>query len=169
MSKRRALNGRVATQADQDAEEVIFYIPDGRSVLYRFQRELPLRARLVGETSGFPVGTEIEILQAETGDTGDVLIGFMVGEDEGICLLHEVERSIRTFLRLSPAGQFGEKSRLRSLRTVHSSNGAWPFFGTCREASGYDIQPSSVVDAAAVGSESSRVKNGERWYFRLGI
>jgi len=91
LSKRRALNGRVATQADQDAEEVIFYIPDGRSVPYRIQRELPLRARLVGETSGFPVGTEIEILQAEPGATGDVLIGFMVGEDEGICLLHEVE------------------------------------------------------------------------------
>lgn len=87
MSKHRALNGRVATQADQDAGEVIFYIPDGRSVPYRFERELPILARLVGETTGFPIGTEIEILQAETGDTGDVLIGFMVGEDEGICQL----------------------------------------------------------------------------------
>lgn len=93
MSKRRALNGRVATQADQDAEEVIFYIPDGRSVPYRFERDLPLRARLVGtkETTGFPIGTEIEILQAEVGDSGDVLIGFVVGEDEGICLLQEIE------------------------------------------------------------------------------
>ena len=91
MSKRRALNGRVATQKDQDAEEVIFYIPDGRSVPYRFERDLPLRARLVGSDSGFPIGTEIEILQAEIGDTGDVLIGFMVGEDEGICLLQEIE------------------------------------------------------------------------------
>jgi hypothetical protein len=78
MSKRRALKGRVATQADQDAEEVIFYISDGRSVPYRFERDLPLRARLVGteETTGFPIGTEIEILQAQIGDTGDVLIGF---------------------------------------------------------------------------------------------
>jgi hypothetical protein len=93
MSKRRALNGRVATQADQDAEEVIFYIPEGRSVPYRFERDLPLRARLVGteETAGFPIGTEIEILQAEIGDTGDVLIGFIAGEDEGICLLKEIE------------------------------------------------------------------------------
>ena len=92
MSKRRALNGRVATQADQDAEEVIFYIPDGRSVPYRFERDLPIRARLVGAAeTGFPVGTEIEILQAEIGDTGAVLIGFIVGEDEGICLLHEIE------------------------------------------------------------------------------
>jgi hypothetical protein len=93
MSKRRALNGRVATQADQDAEEVIFYIPEGRSVPYGFGRDLPLRARLVGteETTGFPIGTEVEILQAEIGDTGDVLIGFLVGGDEGICLLKEIE------------------------------------------------------------------------------
>ncbi len=91
MSMRRALNGRVATQADQDAEEVVFYIPDGRSVPYRFERDLPLRARLVGTETGFPIGTEIEILQAEIGDTGDVLIGFIVGEDEGLCQLHEIE------------------------------------------------------------------------------
>jgi hypothetical protein len=93
MPKRRALNDRVATQADQDAEEVIFYIPDGRSVPYRFERELPLRARLVGteETTGFPIGTEIEILQAEIGDTGDVMIGFVVGDEEGVCLLQEIE------------------------------------------------------------------------------
>ena len=54
---------------------------------------MPLCARLLGteETTGFPVGTEIEILQAELGDTGDVLIGFMAGEEEGICLLHEIE------------------------------------------------------------------------------
>ena len=93
MSKRIALNGRVATQEDQDAKLVIFYIPDGRSVPCRFERELPLRARLVGteKTTGFPIGTQIEILQAEIGDTGDVLIGFIVGEDEGVCLLQEVE------------------------------------------------------------------------------
>lgn len=93
MSKRRALNGRVATQAIQDAEEVIFYIPDSRSVAYRFKRDLPLSARLVGteKTTGFPISTEIEILQAEIGVTGDVLIGFVVGEDEGICLLKEIE------------------------------------------------------------------------------
>ncbi len=93
MSKRTALNGRAATQADQDAETVIFYIPDGRSVPYRFEHDLPLRARLLGteEITGFPTGTEIEILQAELGDTGDVLIGFIVGEVEGICTLGEIE------------------------------------------------------------------------------
>jgi hypothetical protein len=84
---------RAATKADQDAEEVIFYIADGRSVPYWLGRELPLGARLISteEDTGFPVGTEIEILQAELGDTGDVLIGFMVGEEEGICQLNEIE------------------------------------------------------------------------------
>ena len=59
-------------------------------VPYRFERDLPFRAGLVGteETTGFPIGTEIEILQAEI---GDVLIGFMVVEDEGIGLLKEIE------------------------------------------------------------------------------
>jgi len=93
VSKCRALNGRAATKADQDAEEVIFYIPNGRSAPYRFDRDLPLSARLISpeEETGFPVGTLIEILQAEIGDTGDVLIGFMVGEEEGICQLNEIE------------------------------------------------------------------------------
>jgi hypothetical protein len=75
----------------QDAGKVIFYIPGGRSIPYRFERDLPLRARLIGTETGFPVGIEVEILQAEIGDTGDVLIGFMVGEDEGICTLKEIE------------------------------------------------------------------------------
>ena len=93
MSKLRALNGRAATKADQDAEEVIFYVPDGRSVPYQFGRDLPLSARLISseEATGFPVGTEIEILQAEIGDTGDVLVGFIAGEEEGICQLNEIE------------------------------------------------------------------------------
>jgi hypothetical protein len=93
MPKRRALNGRAAPKADQDAEEVIFYIPDGRSVPYRFGRDLPLGARLISPevATGFPVGTVIEILQAEIGDTGDVLIGYVAGEEEGICQLNEIE------------------------------------------------------------------------------
>jgi len=67
MSKRRALNGRVATQADQDAEEVLFCIAEGRSVPCRFERDLPLRARLVGADTGFPVGTEIKFCRLSAG------------------------------------------------------------------------------------------------------
>jgi hypothetical protein len=72
--------------------QVIFYIPSGRSVPYRFERDLPLRARLVGteKTTGFPVGTEIEILQAEIGDIGDVLVGFISWRGRGD-LLQEIE------------------------------------------------------------------------------
>jgi hypothetical protein len=32
-----------------------------------------------------------EVLQAEIGDTGDVLIGVVAGEEEGICQLNEIE------------------------------------------------------------------------------
>ena len=93
MSDRRALNGRAATKADSEAGSVIFYIEDERSVPYSFGRDLPLRARLVGseEQTGFPADTVIEVLQAEVGDTGDVLIGFMAGDNEGICQLNEIE------------------------------------------------------------------------------
>jgi hypothetical protein len=93
MSNPLALNGRTATQADVDAGKVIFYIPDERSTPYRFGRDLPLRARLVDsdETTGFAAGTTVEILQAEVGDTGDVLIGFVAGDEQGICMLHEIE------------------------------------------------------------------------------
>jgi hypothetical protein len=93
MSNARALNGRSATQGDVDAGTVIFYVPEGRSTPYQFGRDLPLRARLLGseEQTGFPTGTEVDVMQAEVGDTGDVLIGFVTGDDEGICLLHEID------------------------------------------------------------------------------
>ena len=39
----------------------------------------------------FPVGTEVEIQQAEMGDAGGDLIGFIAGGDEGSCMLHEIE------------------------------------------------------------------------------
>ena len=57
MSNVRALNGRVATRADADAGEVIFYIPEGRSTPYEFGRDLPLRARfLIPKKAAFPLG-----------------------------------------------------------------------------------------------------------------
>jgi hypothetical protein len=66
---------------------------DGRSAPYQFGRALPLRARLLGSEgqSGFPDGTVIKVLQAEVGDNGEVLIGFVAGEEEGICQLNEIE------------------------------------------------------------------------------
>ena len=80
MATRRAWNGLVAKESDVIAGEAIFYIKDGRSVPYEFGRELPIRARFVGEDSGFPTGTEIQIMQAERVDTGDVIIGYLCEE-----------------------------------------------------------------------------------------
>ena len=46
----------------------------------------------------------------------------------GFPLVHLREVGTRR-IRLAESWQItGEKSPLRSLRTVHSSNGAWPFF-----------------------------------------
>jgi hypothetical protein len=91
MSGRHALNGRVATEADIDAGAAIFCVPDGRSVTYQLGRDLPLRARVVGPNTGIATGTEVEILQAEIADTGDILVGFVNGEQECVCKLHEIE------------------------------------------------------------------------------
>lgn len=90
----KVLNGRAATAADAEDNKIVFYIPDSRSIPYSFGQDLPLRARLVDpERSGIAApGDEIVVVQAERGDTGDVLIGFLYGdEQEGVCQLDEIE------------------------------------------------------------------------------
>jgi hypothetical protein len=37
-----------------------------------------------------PVGTRVEILQAERGDTGDVVVGFIFGDQEFIGMLDDI-------------------------------------------------------------------------------
>ncbi len=94
MSKRQIINNRVATEAEGEAGEVIFYIPDHRSIPYSFRRNLPVTAVVtkpdVGD--GFPApGTILEIVQAELVDGKDVVLGFINGDDEGICMLEDVQ------------------------------------------------------------------------------
>jgi hypothetical protein len=93
MGKLKVLNGRVATEADSEAGSVVFYIPDSRSVPYRFDDELPLMARFINPESGVvPPGSLVTIVQAEQGDNGEVVLGFMFGDgEEGVCMLEEVE------------------------------------------------------------------------------
>jgi hypothetical protein len=94
MSKRQINNDRVATKADADAGNVIFYIPDQRSAPYSFGQDLPLYARVVkpDESDGFPPpGTILRIVQAEIVDGKDVVLGFVNGDDEGICMLEDLE------------------------------------------------------------------------------
>ncbi len=91
----KVLNGRVATKDDADAGRVVFYIPDARSVPYRFEHDLPLLAKVTtpDERVGFPPsGSLVTIVQAEQGDNGEILLGLMYGEcEEGLCQLGEVE------------------------------------------------------------------------------
>jgi hypothetical protein len=87
-----ALNNRIGTSEDVDAGRCVFQIPDGRSVPYSFGRELPITAviaRDLGEGSP-PVGTHVEVLQAEQGDTGDVLVGFVLGDQEFVGMLDDI-------------------------------------------------------------------------------
>ncbi|HLI76083.1 MAG TPA: hypothetical protein VKV02_03990 [Acidobacteriaceae bacterium] len=67
MPELKVLNGRVATAEDVNAGTVVFYIPDSRSTLYRFDRELPLPAKLLSDTiDGLRAGSEITIVQGGT-------------------------------------------------------------------------------------------------------
>jgi hypothetical protein len=93
MGKLKVLNGRAATEADSEAGSVVFYIPDSRSTPYRFDHELPLIARIINPGDGIaPHGSLVTIVQAEQGDNGEVVIGFMFGEgEEGVCTLQELE------------------------------------------------------------------------------
>ncbi len=94
MSMRRVLNGRVATKVESEGDAVVFFVPDGRRRPYSFGRNLPILARITktSEEEDFPpLGTVIEIVQAEIVDDENVLLGFVAGEDEGICALEDVE------------------------------------------------------------------------------
>lgn len=93
MGKLKVLNGRAATGADSEAGDVVFYIPDSRSIPYRFDHELPLIAKIINPDGGVaPLGSLVTIVQAEQGDNGEVLLGFMFGDgEEGVCMLGEVE------------------------------------------------------------------------------
>jgi hypothetical protein len=95
MSKPTAINGRVATQADVDTGNCVFFMPDQRSTPFSFDRELPISAVVILEDDAqnfAPKGTVVTIVQAELGDTGDVLLGVLYGDDQqALCLLSDVE------------------------------------------------------------------------------
>ena len=93
MSK-RPLNNRIATEEEANAGEAIFFIPDQRSEPYTFGQDLPIMAKVtkLDEHDGFPCpGTRIQIVQAEKVDGKDVVLGFLNGEEEGICMLEDVQ------------------------------------------------------------------------------
>jgi len=94
MPKHLGISGRVATQADVDANDCMFFVPDGRSVPYSFGVDLPLAAIVtkLDDGDGFPPPwTEVSIVQAELVDEEDVLLGILYGEEEGVCSLADIE------------------------------------------------------------------------------
>jgi hypothetical protein len=88
-----------ATEDDCHAGRAIFFIPDNRSKVYDLGRPLPLQARLRQDTEAgttdqpevIPAGTEVEIIQCEIGDNGEILVGYRYDGGDVICMLDELE------------------------------------------------------------------------------
>jgi hypothetical protein len=88
-----------ATEDDCHAGRAIFFIPDDRSTVYDLGRPLPLKARLRQDTETstddqqevLPAGTQVEIIQCEIGDNGQILVGYRYHGGVGICMLNELE------------------------------------------------------------------------------
>ena len=89
------MNCKSATEDDVKNGRAIFCIPKG-SEPYDIGKPLPCVARLnrsIEDEGSVPVGTEIQIVQAETDlKAGAVLVGFYFGDkSEGVCTLEEVD------------------------------------------------------------------------------
>jgi hypothetical protein len=88
-----------ATEDDCHAGRAVFFIPDNRSTVYDLGAPLPLIARLKQDTETssaeqqevIPAGTQIEIIQCEIGDNGEILVGYRYDGGEGLCMLSEIE------------------------------------------------------------------------------
>ena len=88
------INNRVASEEEANSGEAIFFIPENRSKPYTFGCPSPIMAKVVkfDKHDGFPPpGTRLQIVQAEKVDGKDVVLGFVNGEEEGICMLEDVQ------------------------------------------------------------------------------
>jgi hypothetical protein len=83
-----------ATQKDCEEGRAIFFCPNGGGVA-EIGKQLPCKAKYIGEDAGekaIKKGEVIEVVQAEQSVDGRVVvIGFGLGEQEGICTLDEIE------------------------------------------------------------------------------
>ena len=88
-----------ATEDDCNAGRAVFFIPDNRSTVYDLGKPLPVQARLrqdleIGSAEQqdvIPAGTQVEIIQCEIGDNGEILVGFQYEGGVGICMLNDIE------------------------------------------------------------------------------
>jgi hypothetical protein len=86
------IQGHAATKTDFDSGMAIYYIPGGRSSPYWLGQNLPIRAELVkADGMGWPVGTQVSIVQAEILDGKHVTLGVLNGDKRGVCPLEDVK------------------------------------------------------------------------------
>jgi len=93
MSKPTVINGRVATQTDVDEGRCVFFIPNEQSRPFDFDRQLPISAVITLAPTGGdfpPEGTIVEIVQAETVDDGEVILG-VIYDQQAVCSLTDIE------------------------------------------------------------------------------
>jgi hypothetical protein len=88
--RERIIEARAATVEDSETGRAIFYIPEARSKPYSMGRPFPLPAKIILPDED-NYGQVVQIVQAEIGDNGDILLGWVSGQEEGICMLGDVE------------------------------------------------------------------------------
>jgi hypothetical protein len=86
------IQGRVATEADFNAGQAIFYVRGGRSALYSLGHDLPIKAEIVkSDGLDWPIGHQVTIVQAEITDGQHVTLGVIDGDKQAVCALEDVK------------------------------------------------------------------------------
>jgi hypothetical protein len=84
-----------ATERDVETGNAIFSISDERSRVYDIGIPLPVTATTrdemtTSDNSKLAKGTQIKVIQVEIVDERDILVGFRVGQESGVCFLNQV-------------------------------------------------------------------------------
>ena len=91
MEQRKCISGRPATEDDLKDGTAIFYIRKSASSAYDLWRELPADGRFMGDMEGIPVGTAVQVVQAEIVEE-KIYVGFIYSDGkEAVCTLEEIE------------------------------------------------------------------------------
>lgn len=86
-----------ATETDLESGRAVFCVSDNRSRVYELGIQLPALAKTIEDMSTgtehsiLPAGTVITVIQVEIVDEKDILVGFRVRNESGVCMLNQIE------------------------------------------------------------------------------